>query len=189
MGREITRAFFCLVCRVVPRRGAPRYASSGMPPLVERNHEVQTLSSYGPDQSLTECISLGRLWRSSQDPQSEPLYQFLIELRRENGVTVMDREAIRPPVREPFPKLLQRPFSRRVGGHIALQDTSRSEFEHHKHVEELEFGRDCNHEVTSDDRIGMIAHECRPVRGRSSRRSTGSTIIPLPGPVLSDCSR
>ena len=98
----------------------------------------------------------------------------------------MNREAMRPPVREPFPKLLQRPFRRRVGGHIALQDTSRPEFEHHKHVKELEFGRDCNHEVTRDDRIGMIAHECRPVRGR---RSSRSTIIPLPWPVLSDGSR
>lgn len=63
-------------------------------PLVERNYEVQTVSPYSPDQSLTEGIRLGRLWRSFQDRQSEPLYQFLIELSRENGVTVMDGEAI-----------------------------------------------------------------------------------------------
>ena len=92
----------------------------------------------------------------------------------------MDREAIRPPVREPFPKLRQRPFRRRVGGHIALQDTSRSEFEHHKHVKELEFGRDCNHEVTSDDRIGMIAHECRPVRGTKFWSLDGLDDHPAP---------
>ena len=48
-------------------------------PLVKRNHEVQTLSSYGLDQSPKECIRLGRLWRSSQDPRSEPLHQDVAE--------------------------------------------------------------------------------------------------------------
>jgi hypothetical protein len=98
----------------------------------------------------------------------------------------MDGEAIRSPVRESFPKLLQRPLRRRMGGHIALQDPSRSDFEHHKHIKELEFGRDGNHEVTSDYRTGMIAHKCRPVLGRSSSRSM--TILPR-WPVLADGSR
>jgi hypothetical protein len=85
-----------------------------------------------------------------------------------------------------LPKLLHRPLRRRMGGHMALQDPSRSDFEHHKHIKQLEFGRDCHHEVTSDYRIGMIAHECRPVLGRSSSRSM---IIPLRWPVLADGSR
>jgi hypothetical protein len=130
--------------------------------------------------------SLGAIVEQFSGPAVEPLHQLLIELRRENGVTVVNGEAIRPLVRESFPKLLQRPLRRRMGGHIALQDPSRSDFEHHQHIKELQFGRHCNHEVTSDDRIGMIAHECRPMLGRSSSRSM---IIPLRWPVLADGSR
>jgi hypothetical protein len=50
----------------------------------------------------------------------------------------MDGEAIRPRVTESCPKLLQRPLCRGMGGHLALQDTSRSELDDDKHVEQLE---------------------------------------------------
>ena len=107
-------------------------------PLIERDHEIQTLASYGPDQSFTKCISLRRLWRRFQDPQPEALYKLLIEFRREDRITVMDDEAMLGLARKSFPKLLQGPCSRGVGRHIALQDTSGSELEDNKHVEELE---------------------------------------------------
>jgi hypothetical protein len=37
-------------------------------PLVERNHEVKTLSAYGPDQALTECIRLGAIVEEFSGP-------------------------------------------------------------------------------------------------------------------------
>jgi hypothetical protein len=67
-----------------------------------------------------------------------------------------------------------------------LQDTSGSELEDNKHVEELEFGRDRNHEVTSDYRIGVVAYKCRPVLGRGS---FPAAVISPPWPVLSDGTR
>jgi hypothetical protein len=97
----------------------------------------------------------------------------------------MDDEAILAPSRKSFPKLLQCLLSRGVRRHIALQDTSRSELEDHEHIEELEFGGDCHHEVTSDDRIGVVAYECRPVLRRSSSRSR---VIYPPWPVLANGS-
>src|SRR5215471_5851280 len=79
----------------------------------------------------------------------------------------MDDETIRGLVRESLPKSLQCPFRSWVGRHVALQNTSRSELEHNKHVEQLELSRDRNHEVTSDHRIGVVAYEGRPALGRS----------------------
>jgi len=72
------------------------------------------------------------------------------------------------------------------GRYVALQDTSRSELEHNKHVEQLELSRDCNHEVTSDHRIGVVAYEGRPALGRSC---FATAVISSPGPVLSHGSR
>src|SRR6516225_6112651 len=50
----------------------------------------------------------------------------------------MDDETIWGLVRKSLPRLLQCPFSGRVRRYVALQDTSRSEFEHNKHIEQLE---------------------------------------------------
>ena len=41
--------------------------------LVQGDHEIQTLASYGPDQSFTKCIPLRRLRRSFQDLHTETL--------------------------------------------------------------------------------------------------------------------
>lgn len=77
----------------------------------------------------------------------------------------MDQKTIRLLVRQPVPKLLYGPFCRRVGGHIAVQDTSRSELKNDKYVEELESSGHCNHEIAGDYRGSMIAYECGPVLG------------------------
>ena len=42
--------------------------------LVQGDHEIQTLASYGPDQSFTKCIRLRRLRRSFQDLHTETLH-------------------------------------------------------------------------------------------------------------------
>ena len=50
----------------------------------------------------------------------------------------------------------------------------------------MKLGRDCNHEITSRHRIGVVAYERRPALGRSC---LGTAIISSPGPVLADGSR
>jgi hypothetical protein len=57
----------------------------------------------------------------------------------------MDDETIRGLAGDSFPKLLQCPFSGRVGPHVALQDKSSSEFEDDKRAEQLKPSRECNH--------------------------------------------
>ena len=43
-------------------------------PFAQRDHEIQTLASYRPDQSFTTCISLRRLRWSFQDLHTETLH-------------------------------------------------------------------------------------------------------------------
>ena len=43
-------------------------------PFAQRDHEIQTLASYDPDQSLTKCIHLRRLRRSFQDLHTKTLH-------------------------------------------------------------------------------------------------------------------
>ena len=59
-------------------------------PFAQRDHEIQTLASYGPDQSFTKCILRRRWRRSFQDLQTETLHSLLIQIRRENAVTIRD---------------------------------------------------------------------------------------------------
>ena len=75
----------------------------------------------------------------------------------------MDEESIRRLAGECFPKLLQRPFRRWVGRRIAVQNATRAKLEGHKHMKQPEPGRHGDHEITRDDRIGVVAHKCRPV--------------------------
>ena len=98
----------------------------------------------------------------------------------------MDDETIRGLVRESFPKLLQGPFRSWVGRHVALQNTTRSELEDDHHVEQLELGCDCNHEVTSDHCIDVVAYECRPALGRSCFPVVSRNLICLNIQVLCD---
>jgi hypothetical protein len=40
--------------------------------FAQRDHDIQTLASYGPDQSFTKCIPHRRLRRSFQDLHTKP---------------------------------------------------------------------------------------------------------------------
>jgi len=94
--------------------------------FIQRNDEIQTLASYGPHQPLTKCVRFRRLRRSSQHSQSESPHQFLVELRREDRIAIMDEKAGHIIAGQGFPKLLQGPFSRRMSRRVALQNPSRS---------------------------------------------------------------
>jgi hypothetical protein len=77
--------------------------------LAERNHEVQTLPSHGTDQSLAIGIGLWRSDRCSHNLEAHVL-NGLIDLRREDAVTVMDQEPIRVIAWDRFTELLGRPL-------------------------------------------------------------------------------
>jgi hypothetical protein len=70
--------------------------------LAKRNDPIETLSANGPDQSLAECVGLGRSGRRLQHTYAEA-FQFPIDALRKDRVPVVNQEAIRMIEGQRFP--------------------------------------------------------------------------------------
>ena len=90
--------------------------------FVERDHEIQALSSYRSHQSFTIGIRLRFSDRRTQYSESEGAFHFRVQLRRKDGIAVVDEELIGMIARKGVPQLLERPLRRRMSCHIAMQD-------------------------------------------------------------------
>jgi hypothetical protein len=64
--------------------------------------------------------------------------------------------------RKCIPQLLQRPLSRRMFGHVEVENPPRSDLHCDKYIKETEPCRDRNEEMASDNRVRMIADEGGP---------------------------
>jgi hypothetical protein len=54
--------------------------------------------------------------------------QFVVKLRREDRIAIMDKKAVLALIRHRFANLLQGPIRGGVSGHIAVQNPTRSQF-------------------------------------------------------------
>src|SRR4029077_3189184 len=78
--------------------------------FVERDHEIQALSSYRSHQSFTVGIRLRCPDRRTQYSESEGAFHFRVQLRRKDGIAVVDEELIGMIARNGVPQLLERPL-------------------------------------------------------------------------------
>jgi hypothetical protein len=97
--------------------------------FVERDHEIQALSSYRSHQSFTVGIRLRCPDRRTQYSESEGAFHFRVQLRGKDGIAVVDEELIGMIARNGVPQLLERPLRRRMSCHIAMQDAAASDLQ------------------------------------------------------------
>ena len=131
--------------------------------FVDGNYIVQAFSSNRSNQPLAVGVGRGRFHRSAQNLQPKSL-QVFINLRREDRVPIMDEKAMFMITGNSFAKLLQRPVRGGMLGHTAVNDTTRSDFDQQQYIEDAKAGGDGDHEITGDDRLGMIVDKCVPPR-------------------------
>src|SRR5215813_14546960 len=135
--------------------------------LVERNHEIQTLTTNRSHQPFTIGVGLWRLHRSAQNLQPK-CFQIFVNLGREDRVTIMDEKAIPVIAGNSFSELLQGPAGSRMSRDIAVQNTAASHFHDHEHVQHSEPGRDRDQKISSQNGLGVIADKGPPMLRRSS---------------------
>ena len=81
----------------------------------------------------------------------------------------MDDEPVPVFSRDPLSKLLQRPFCRRVGGDIAVDDPTCPDFDDHEDVKDAKRRRHHNEEIASHDRRRMVSQKRQPSLRRIGR--------------------
>jgi hypothetical protein len=91
---------------------------------VERDHEIQALSSNRSHQSFTVGIRLRCPDRRTQYSESEGALHLRVQLRRKDRIAVVNEELIGMIAWNGVPQLLERPFRRRMSHHIAMQNTA-----------------------------------------------------------------
>jgi len=130
--------------------------------LAERYRPVEKLSSQCFQQSLTDRVCLGSSIRCLQNAQAQVSNGF-VECLREDAVAIVDEEPIFVLRWDRFSKLLERPLSGRMRGHVAVQDLSRSVLHHNQYVEHSKRRGHRDAKVASDDGLGMVAKSGRSV--------------------------
>jgi hypothetical protein len=105
---------------------------------VERDHEIQALSSYRSHQSFTIGIRLRCPDRRTQYSESEGALHFRVQLRRKDRIAIVDEELIGMIARNGVPQLLERPFRRRMSRHIAMQNAAASDLQGYEHEQNPE---------------------------------------------------
>jgi len=140
--------------------------------FAQRNEVVQALPANGADQPLAERVRFRCSHWRSQNTQAESV-QRLIQANREDGVAVMNQDAVRVVERQKLTELLDGPLGGRMSRHVGVQDAARTGLHGHEDVQNTEPSHDGNEKVTGHDGPGLIPHECRPaqVGGFSSRRA------------------
>src|SRR3990172_6168358 len=109
--------------------------------LAEWNQEVQALAPQASAQPFTYGVGPGRPNRSSKYSHSE-VRHMPVEFLGEDAVPVMDHKSVRTVCRKCLPELLQRPFRRRVGGDVVMENPPRAQFQDHTDIQGAERCRD-----------------------------------------------
>ena len=87
--------------------------------FVQRNDEIQTFASDGPNEALAESIR-GGCSDGSLERANTKILQCEIDSGGEYRVAVMDHESMRMVECQKLAELLSRPFGRRMVGHIYM---------------------------------------------------------------------
>src|SRR5215831_11724549 len=146
--------------------------------FVEWNQEVETFATKAAAESLAHRVRLrGPHWRT-QNPYTQ-IGKTLVDIRREDGVAIVDDETIRMIARQGFPELLHRPFRRGMGRDVLVDNLAGSDLHDNEDVEGTECGGDHHEEIASHHNLGVIVDEGQPAlfRVRRAHRSVFAKVL------------
>jgi len=130
-------------------------------PFVENDHMVEQISAAVPDPSLRNAV-LPRASEAGLLGLDAEARHGVDHLRIEAGAVIEDQIARRGVVRERFPQLLNHPCTRRVFGHIAVQDAPPIMRDDEEAVQNAEAQRRHGEEVHRGNRFAMVVQKSRP---------------------------
>ena len=105
--------------------------------LVEWNQEVETFATKAATQSLAHRVRLWGPHRRTQNLYTQ-VCKTLVDICREDAVTIVDDEAVRMIARQRFPELLQRPFRSGMGRDVLVENLAGSDLHDDEDVEGAE---------------------------------------------------
>src|SRR6516164_2512451 len=154
-------------------------------PLVQRDHEVETVSSQGSKNAFTDGIRHGRPHGRFEHAQTHMTHP-LIHVGGENGVTVMNQYAVRVIDWDRFPELLHGPLRSRMRGDIDMHQSAAGMLDDDKDIEHAKRRRDRYAEVTGHDASGLIAEKRGPALRLTAFAWASHAVI---RPILAHGSR
>src|SRR5262249_13476399 len=89
--------------------------------FIEWNKEVETFATKTAAQSLAHGVRLRGPHRRPQNPYTQ-ICKTLVDIRREDAVTIVDDEAIPMIAGQRFPELLQSPFRCGMGSDVLVKN-------------------------------------------------------------------
>jgi hypothetical protein len=100
--------------------------------LIERNDMVETFPARGSDQPFAERVCLRNAgWSFQHAKIHRP--ECVVHVGREDGITVVQHQAVRFIARHHTSELLCRPFGCWVFGEIPMEDPTRADLHHQEH--------------------------------------------------------
>ena len=91
-----------------------------------------------------------------------PTLHLFVEAGRESLMPIMKEKLAIAIARKRFSELLQGPLSRRMRGHVEVDQTPRPNRESDENIKDTETCRDCDKEVAGDNLMRMIAEKGCP---------------------------
>ena len=129
--------------------------------FVHRDQAVQTVASHRANNPFANRIGHGRPHGRFEHAQPQ-IPDTLIHLFGENGIPVMDQDAVRVTGRNRFSELLHGPLGGGMRRHIDVKESAARMLNDHKHVENAKRRRDHHAEVTCHNAFGLVADERGP---------------------------
>jgi len=129
---------------------------------MEHDHMIQALAPNGPNHPL-DVSSLPRRARCRQHFVDAHVSHLLPEVFAEDSIAVTQQVARQLVKRKCLPQLLSRPFSRRVSGHIEVNNATAVMGQYQKHVENLETDGGHGEEVDGASCVRWFSRKVRQV--------------------------
>src|SRR2546428_3145480 len=129
--------------------------------LIDRNTAVHTFTTRRLDHALQKTFAWGTPI-GVFTTRSPMVLKARSTARRVDSVAIVHHKAMSALAGHTRSKLLDRPLSRRMFGHIPVQQSAGPDVEHDKDVQESEPGRHRHEEIAGEHIARMIAHEGRP---------------------------
>ena len=130
--------------------------------FVEGDQEIEALATNRPDQALAMGVCFRRSNGRLQNAETKTL-QFGIQFGREDRIAVMDHELVRMVEGQALAELLEGSLGNRMRGDVRVQNPPRTDLHGDEDVQRTQRRGHRNHEVTSDDALGVVSHEGGPL--------------------------
>ena len=141
----------------------PRFESAPQLGFRQRDQPVQALPANCADDSFADRIRLRAARRGFQYLNSE-LADRLVEMTREDGVSIVEQESVWLSVPDHLPQLLQGPGRSRMRGDVAMDQAAAAVLDDHEYIQHAERRCDRDEEIAGDDSLRVQAQEGRPAK-------------------------